>query len=80
MSLLVFDSLSELLVPLGDEKSQHFLRRATELLSLENRRSLFIIKKEFHDARSRSVVGSTISHKLTFDDSGLNRLDPRPNM
>ncbi len=74
--LLIFDSVSELLVSLGNERSQTFLRRATHLLDARDRRSLFIVKRGYHDERSVRMVEGLFSNRLIYDGSGL-RLDRR---
>lgn len=74
--LLIFDSVSELLVSLGNERSQSFLRRATHLLDAKDRRSLFIVKRGYHDERSMRMVEGLFSNRLIYDGSGL-RLDRR---
>jgi len=74
--LLIFDSVSELLVSLGNEKSQRFLRKAAHLLGSSDRRSLFIVKRGYHDERTMKMVKGIFPDRLVYDGSGL-RLDHR---
>lgn len=74
--LLIFDSVSELLVSLGNDKSQRFLKRATHLLGAGERRSLFIVKRGYHDERTMRMVKGIFPDRLVYDGSGL-KLDNR---
>jgi len=69
--LVIFDSVSELLVSLGNERSQRFLKRATQSLDAKGRRALFIVKKGYHDERSQRMVRGLFSEGLVYDSSGL---------
>ncbi|HYR04952.1 MAG TPA: winged helix-turn-helix domain-containing protein [Nitrososphaerales archaeon] len=69
--LVIFDSVSELLVSLGNERSQRFLRKATRSLDAKGRRSLFIMKMGYHDERSQRMVRAFFSERLVYDGSGL---------
>jgi hypothetical protein len=69
--LVIFDSVSELIVSLGNERSQRFLRRATRSLEANGRRSLFIMKRGYHDERSERMVRRLFSDRLAYDGSGL---------
>jgi len=69
--LVIFDSVSELLVSLGSERCQRFLRQATGSLEANGRRSLFIMKRGYHDERSEQMVRGLFSGRLVYDGSGL---------
>jgi predicted transcriptional regulator len=69
--LVIFDSVSELLVSLGNERSQRFLKRATRSLEANGRRSLFIMKRGYHDETSERMVRGLSSDRLVYDGSGL---------
>ena len=70
-ALLVFDSLSEIMVSLGDEEAQLLLKRALQTTNATGQRSLFILKRGFHDARTIGLVRSLLPNQLTYDGSGL---------
>jgi len=72
--LVIFDSVSELIVSLGNERSQRFLKRATRSLDAKGRRALFIVKRGYHDERTQRMVKGLFSERLAYDGSGL-RLD-----
>jgi hypothetical protein len=72
--LVIFDSVSELLVSLGSERSQRFLKRAVRSLDARGRRALFIVKMGYHDERTQRLVKGLFSERLLYDGSGL-RLD-----
>jgi hypothetical protein len=69
--IVIFDSVSELLVALGSERTQRFLRRATRSLEANGRRSLFIMKRGYHDERSELMVRGLFTGRLVYDGSGL---------
>jgi predicted transcriptional regulator len=69
--LFIFDGVSELLVSLGNERSHRFLKRATRSLDAKGRRSLFIMKRGYHDERSQRMVKALFSERLVYDGSGL---------
>ena len=69
--LVIFDSVSELLVSLGNERCQRFLKRATRSLDAKGRRSLFIMKMGYHDERSQRIIRGLFSERLVYDGSGL---------
>ena len=72
--LIIFDSVSELLVSLGNERSQKFLKLAMQSLQASGRRSLFIMKLGYHDERTEQMVRALFSDRLLYDGTGL-RLD-----
>jgi predicted transcriptional regulator len=69
--LVIFDSISELLVSLGNERSQKFLKKAARSLDAKGRRSLFIMKMGYHDEASQRMVRDLFSGRLVYDGSGL---------
>jgi predicted transcriptional regulator len=69
--LVIFDSVSELLVSLGNESSQRFLKRATRSMDSKGRRALFIMKRGYHDDRSQRMVRGLFPERLVYDGSGL---------
>lgn len=72
--LVIFDSVSELLVSMGNDRCQRFLKRAARSLDASGRRSLFIMRRGYHDERSARMVEGLFSERLVYDSSGL-RLD-----
>ena len=74
-SLLVLDSISELMVSLGEEKALLLLKRALKATDASVQRSLIILKRGSHDGRSLGLVRSLLRNRLTYDESGL-RLSP----
>jgi predicted transcriptional regulator len=75
--LVIFDSVSELFVSLGDEKSQRFLKKAIGSLGSDGRRSLFIVKRGHHDDSIIQTLKGLFSERLVCDSSGL-KLQPTP--
>lgn len=69
--LVIFDSLSELVVSLGSERTQKFLKRATGSSSADGRKYLFIVKRGYHDDRTITMIGDVFSSKLVYDAAGL---------
>jgi len=74
--LVIFDSISDVVVALGSEKAYRFLKRATHALGAGERRSLFIVKRGYHDERTMRTIRDLFEDRLVYDGSGL-RLDKR---
>jgi predicted transcriptional regulator len=72
--LVVFESVSELVVSLGNESALRFLRKATSSLKADGRRSLFVLKRGYHDERGMRMIKSVFAARIVHDERGL-RID-----
>ena len=71
--LLIFDSVSDLLVSIGFEKSYGFLKAEKEMLAKEpNATALFVVKRNAQDERVGSMIKSLYAHHLSYDGGGFS--------
>ena len=71
-SLVIFDSISDMVLSLGFEKSYGFLKAEKEVLSRDpETTALFIAKKGAQDEKVMSLVKGLYALHLSFDSSGL---------
>jgi predicted transcriptional regulator len=70
--LMIFDSISDIIVSLGFEKSYNFLKAQKEILAREpNATALFVAKRGAQDERVMSLIRGLYTFHLTYDSYGL---------
>lgn len=70
--LMIFDSISDLIVSLGFEKSYNFLKAQKEILAKEpDATALFVAKRNAQDERVMSLIRGLFTYHLSYDASGL---------
>ncbi len=70
--LMIFDSISDLVVSFGFERSYGFLKAQKELLSKDaNSSALFVVKRHAQDERVVSLIKGLYALHLSYDGSGL---------
>jgi len=67
----VFDTLSELLTSMGQEKTFIFLRHALDMLSSEKITGLFLLNTSAHDPKTVSMIRSLFHNQLAYGKEGL---------
>jgi hypothetical protein len=71
-ALMIFDSISDLLVSLGFEKSYSFLKTQKEIFAREpSATALFVLKRNAQDEKVVSLIRGLFAHHLSYDASGL---------
>jgi len=71
-SLTIFDSISDIVLSLGFEKSYSFLKAQKEILAREsNATALFVAKRNAQDERVMSLIRGLFTDHLSYDSSGL---------
>ncbi len=69
--LMIFDSVSDLILSLGFEKAYGFLKSQKEILAGSGATTLFIVKRNAQDKRVESLLKGLYGHHLSYDSSGL---------
>ncbi|HUI01605.1 MAG TPA: winged helix-turn-helix domain-containing protein [Nitrososphaerales archaeon] len=70
--LMIFDSVSDLLVSLGFERTYAFLKAQKELLAREpSTTALFVVKRDAQDDRVLSLVRGLFTVHASYGDEGL---------
>jgi len=70
--LMIFDSISDIIVSLGFEKSYNFLKAQKEILAREpNATAIFVAKRNAQDERVMSLIRGLFTFHLTYDSYGL---------
>jgi predicted transcriptional regulator len=70
--LMIFDSISDIIVSLGFEKSYNFLKAQKEILAREpNATALFVAKRNAQDERVMSLIRGLFTFHLSYDSHGL---------
>ncbi|HVB95433.1 MAG TPA: winged helix-turn-helix domain-containing protein [Nitrososphaerales archaeon] len=71
-ALMVFDSISDLIVSLGFEKAYAFLKSQKEILAKEpDATALFVAKRNAQDERVMSLIRGLFADHLSYGASGL---------
>ncbi len=68
---VLFDSISDLILSLGLEKSYLFLKQANEIISDPRVTSLFLVSRLAHDDKSMTLIRSLFPNHLSYDAMGL---------
>ena len=71
-SAMIFDSISDLILELGLEKSYEFLKQANEIVDETDCLGIYVMKNGAHDQRTDSFIKSLIQNHVVYDASGLN--------
>jgi len=70
--LMIFDSVSDLVVSLGFEKSYGFLKAQKEIFAREPAATaLFVVKRNAQDDKALNLIKGLFTHHLSYDASGL---------
>ncbi|MDH5634351.1 MAG: MEDS domain-containing protein [Candidatus Bathyarchaeota archaeon] len=67
----VFDSLTNLILQVGFDKSYNFVRYALEILSSISATSIFLFTPSAHDQKIASSLRSLFSNQIAFEKGGL---------
>ncbi len=70
--LILFDSLSDLIVTFGFERSYEFVKNVNEMANERKLTSVFIIKSRAHDEKIMSLVRGLYRAHLSYGGSGLS--------
>lgn len=71
-SLLIFDSVSDIVVSLGFEKAYAFLKDQKEIISREPKTTaLYVVKRNAQDDRTLSLLKGLYAVHLSYDSAGL---------
>lgn len=68
---LVFDSLSELLISIGFEKTYSFLHYAFEMLGSKRVTAIFLLVSSAHDPKAVSSLRGLFDHQLVYGKEGI---------
>ncbi|MCS4537955.1 MAG: hypothetical protein HYY67_03750 [Thaumarchaeota archaeon] len=68
---VLFDSITDLILSLGLEKTYNFLKQSNEILSNPRAMSLFIINEPAHDDKMMTLIRGLFPNHLTYTDEGL---------
>jgi archaellum biogenesis ATPase FlaH len=71
-TLVLFDSLSDLIVSFGFERSYEFMKNVNEILNERRVTSVFIIKSRAHEERVTSLVRGLYGAHLLYGSAGLS--------
>jgi len=76
--LLIFDSISELIMSLGFEKAYKFMLCATEMISSKSATALFLINGSAHQAQEASRVRGLFQNILIYEGNSLKVVKMAP--
>lgn len=68
---IVFDSLSDLVLSIGFEKTYYFMRYAAEMLASPRITALFLLNSAAHDPEVASSLTGLFSNKISFGKRGV---------
>lgn len=69
--IVVFDSISDIILSFGLEQSYRFVKQANEMLSVSHATAMFLITKSAHTEKETSVVKSLFTAQFSYGDAGL---------
>jgi hypothetical protein len=69
---VVFDSLSDLVLSIGFEKTYRFMRYAVELLASPRNTVLFLLNQNAHDSKVASSLRGLFSDQISFGKEGIH--------
>jgi hypothetical protein len=67
----IFDSISDLIVSMGLQKSYQFLKLANEIMFDSEVESIFLITQTGHDEKTMALVKGLFANQLSFGPTGL---------
>jgi len=68
---IVFDSLSDLVLSIGFEKTYHFTKYASEMLVSPRITALFLLNQTAHDLKVTSTLRSLFNNQIGYGKSGI---------
>jgi len=68
---IIFDSLSDLILSIGFEKTYKFMRYALDMLSSSRVTALFLLNPNAHDPKVTSSLRNLFSNQVTYGKDGL---------
>ena len=68
---MVFDSLSDLILSIGLEKTYHFTKYALEIMALQRMTALFLLNGAAHDTEAVHSLRSLFSNQIAFGKAGI---------
>lgn len=68
---VIFDSLSDLVLSIGFEKTYHFTKYATEMLALSRVTGLFLLNASAHDSEVVHSLRSLFDNQILFGKKGI---------
>jgi len=68
---VVFDSLSDLVLSIGFDKTYRFIRYALEMLASPRNTVLFLLNRTAHDPKIASSLRSLFSNQIFFGEEGI---------
>ncbi|MFQ6074059.1 MAG: hypothetical protein ACE5KC_02455, partial [Candidatus Bathyarchaeia archaeon] len=71
---LVFDSLSDLVLSIGFDKTYHFVRYVTEMLEPSRATALFLLNRTAHDLKVVSTLRSLFGNQISLGKGGIEIL------
>jgi hypothetical protein len=69
--MIVFDSISHMLLSSGVEHTYKFLKQANEMLNASKTTAIFLITKAAHTEKEINIVKSLFTDQLAFGEEGL---------
>jgi hypothetical protein len=71
---VVFDSLSDIVLSVGFEKTYRFMRYAVEMLASPRNTILFLLNQNAHDSRVTSSLRGLFSDQISFGKEGIQTI------
>jgi len=71
---VIFDSLSDLILTIGFEKTYHFVKYASEIMAPQRVTALFLLNEAAHDAEVVHSIRSLFSNQIAFGKAGIQAL------
>jgi len=68
---MVFDSLSDLILSIGLEKTYHFTKYALEIMAPQRVTTIFLLNAAAHDTEAVHSLRSLFSNQITFGKTGI---------
>jgi len=69
--VVVFDSISDMILTSSFESSYKFLRQANELVGASGKTAIFLVTKSAHSEREANIIRSLFPNQLSYDSTGL---------
>jgi hypothetical protein len=69
--VVIFDSISDMILSSSFESSYKFLKQANELIGTSGKTAMFLVTKSAHGEREANIVRSLFTNQLSYDSNGL---------
>jgi hypothetical protein len=69
--MIVFDSVSDMILSSGLESSYKFIKQANEMLSASKTTAVFLVTKAAHSEKETNIVKSLFTDQLAYGEDGL---------